>query len=137
MNRKDLQQLSLVRLKEAKALLAAGCADGAFYLAGYSIECALKACIAKKTMRHDFPDKKRVDSSHTHSLKELVRVAELETALRTHGKSDPHFEEHWDTLQLWSEQSRYNRSGLKDAHDIIEAVGDRKHGVLSWLKLHW
>src|SRR5438094_3909647 len=28
---------------------------GAFYLGGLAIECALKACIAKKTKRYDFP----------------------------------------------------------------------------------
>ena len=46
-------------------------ADGAYYLAGYAIECALKACIAKATRRYDFPDRKKVDASHTHDLREL------------------------------------------------------------------
>jgi HEPN domain-containing protein len=59
-DRKDLQALSNVRLKEAKALLGAGLWDGAYYLAGYAVECALKACIAKQTQRYEFPDKKRV-----------------------------------------------------------------------------
>jgi hypothetical protein len=47
MDRKDLQSLSRWRLLEARALLRAGLPNGAYYLAGYSIECALKACIAK------------------------------------------------------------------------------------------
>jgi len=46
--------------------------DGAYYLAGYAVECALKACIAKKTQRHEFPDKRRVDASHTHNLIQLL-----------------------------------------------------------------
>lgn len=58
MDRKGLQELSNVRLKEAKALLKVGMADGAYYLAGYAVECALKACIAKETRRYDFPDKR-------------------------------------------------------------------------------
>ncbi len=41
-DRKDLQELSKVRLKEATALLKLGLFDGACYLAGYSVECALK-----------------------------------------------------------------------------------------------
>ena len=76
MDRKDLRALSRVRLSEARALLNAGLPDGAYYLAGYVVECALKACIAKETQRYEFPEKKRVDASYTHNLKELVRVAE-------------------------------------------------------------
>jgi hypothetical protein len=47
-HRKDLQELSKVRLKEATALLKLELFDGAFYLAGYAVECALKACVAKE-----------------------------------------------------------------------------------------
>jgi len=43
MNRVDLQQLAELRLKESKALFAAGFPEGAYYLAGYAVECALKA----------------------------------------------------------------------------------------------
>jgi HEPN domain-containing protein len=46
-NRNGLQDLSKVRLKEATALLNLRMYDGAYYLAGYAVECALKACIAK------------------------------------------------------------------------------------------
>jgi hypothetical protein len=35
-----------------------------YYLAGYPVEFALKACIAKSTERHDFPDKRRANQSH-------------------------------------------------------------------------
>src|ERR1035438_10042229 len=70
MDRKDLQELSKVRLKESAALLKAGLFDGAYYLAGYAVECALKACIAKETRRFEFPDKKRVDSSYSHRSEE-------------------------------------------------------------------
>ena len=38
MNRKDFQELSRIRLKEAKALLDLGLWDGAYYLAGYAVE---------------------------------------------------------------------------------------------------
>ena len=78
MDRRDLQELSKVRLKEARALMKLGLYDGAYYLAGYAVECALKACIAKDTRRHQFPDKKRVDLSHSHDLLQLIRVAGLE-----------------------------------------------------------
>jgi hypothetical protein len=77
-NRRDFQLLSAVRLKEAKALLKARFPDGAYYLAGYSVECAHKACIAKSTNRHDFPDKKRANESYTHNLTHLVLTAKQE-----------------------------------------------------------
>jgi len=86
-DRKDLQALSRIRAKEAKALLDAGLHDGAFYLAGYAVECALKACIAKKTSRHEFPDKDRVNKSYTHKLDELIKLAELEESHKAEMKS--------------------------------------------------
>jgi HEPN domain-containing protein len=49
MTRRDFQALSATRLREARALLKTGNPEGAYYLAGYAIECALKACVAKKT----------------------------------------------------------------------------------------
>jgi hypothetical protein len=88
MDRKDLRALSRVRLSEARALLKAGLPDGAYYLAGYAVECALKACIAKETQRYEFPEKKRVNASYTHNLEELVRVAELQDGLQPR-RSDP------------------------------------------------
>ena len=62
-NRQDLQSLARTRHAEAKALLRAGRSDGAYYLAGYAVECGLKACIAKATKRYDFPEKKSVESA--------------------------------------------------------------------------
>ena len=47
LSRKELQALSGIRLREARALARLGMNDGAYYLAGYAVECALKACIAK------------------------------------------------------------------------------------------
>ena len=73
MTRRDLRELALIRLKEAGVLLRNGKYDGAYYLSGYIIECALKACIAKQTQRYEFPDKTIADASHTHKLKELLK----------------------------------------------------------------
>ena len=137
MNRKELQFLARTRLGEAKTLLDAGLPDGAYYLAGYAVECALKACIAKETKRHDFPDKKRVDSSHTHDLMELVKVAKLEPARLENAKKDPLFGNHWDLVLRWSERSRYGSHGSGKAQALVEAIGNRKHGVLAWIKRHW
>ena len=137
MDRKDLRALSKVRLKEASALLGLGLSDGAYYLAGYAVECALKACIAKRTRRFEFPDKKRAESSYTHNLKELIKVVGLEGARRERAGSDSTFGKDWDLVQSWSEQSRYERHLSKSAAELLEAVSDRRYGIISWIKLHW
>jgi HEPN domain-containing protein len=136
-NRKELQTLAIIRLSEARSLLGAGLWDGAYYLAGYFVECGLKASIAKQTRRYDFPDKKNVDGSHTHDLKALVRIANLEPLRVEQAKADSAFRDYWDLVQQWSEQSRYRRHERTDANALVEAVGDARHGVLRWIKQHW
>ena len=137
MNRDDLQAIARARLREAKALLNAGLPDGAYYLAGYAVECALKACIAKRTKRYDFPDKALAQASYTHNLRDLVTLAKLEAGLKARVDLEPQFRNNWDVVQRWSEQSRYVRYSADRAGALIEAVGNRKHGVMAWLRLHW
>lgn len=136
-NRRELQILAGVRLAEAQLLLSADLSDGAYYLAGYAVECGLKACIARNTRRYDFPDKKSVDASHTHNLRDLVRVANLEPLRLEQAKADSVFRDNWDLVQQWSEQSRYRRHDKIDAKALIEAVASTRHGVLRWIKQHW
>ena len=137
MDRKELQDLSKIRLKEATALFELGLADGAFYLAGYAVECGIKACIAKETRRGEFPDRKRVESSHSHNLGQLMRVAGLDVAFSIQAKMDPALGSNWDLLQSWSEQSRYQRHRLESAKALLEGVSNRQHGVISWIKQQW
>ena len=137
MDRKNLQEISRIRLKEARALLRVGLGDGAYYLAGYAVECALKACIAKSTQRHEFPDKRKVEASHSHNIRELVKVASLEDARLGRATEDSDFRANWEVAQAWSEQSRYRRHRTEDARALLEAVGHNRHGVIAWIKLHW
>ena len=118
-------------------LLGAGRPDGAYYLAGYAVECALKACIARGTQRHEFPDKKTVDASYTHNLRDLIKVANLELARSEEAKKDPLFRNHWDLVQQWSEHSRYRRHSPEMAQALVEAIGDRRHGVIAWISRQW
>ncbi len=114
-----------------------GLFDGAYYLAGYAVECAIKACIAKGTQRGEFPDKKKVESSHSHNLRELIRVAGLEERRLEQAGKDPDFRTNWDVVQSWSEQSRYRKNSSEATQALLDAVGDRRHGVVSWIKLQW
>ena len=136
MNRKGFQQLAAVRLREAKLLLAANAPDGAYYLAGYAVEFALKACIAKFRQRHDFPDKVRVNRSHTHNLKDLIGVAGLKDA-HVEAMRQYEFSRRWDIVIQWNEESRYRDNSADDASALIEAIENRSYGLLQWLKKHY
>lgn len=93
----------------------------------YSVECALKACIAKTIPRHQFPDKEKALSCYTHNLKDLLRVAQLEKALLEQSKGDAVFRYNWEIVQLWSEHSRYATTDAANARSLIGAVGDRNY----------
>jgi hypothetical protein len=136
LNRQDFQNLASIRLQEAGILLQNGHYSGAYYLSGYVIECALKACIAKYTKEFDFPDKKFVQGSHTHVLTELVELAGLKLHLKELD-SDPDFKPKWSATKDWSEQSRYKIHTEQQAKDIYLAITDPTHGVLQWLQQHW
>ena len=101
------------------------------------MECALKSCIAKQTQRYEFPDNKKVSESWTHDLQKLVIVAGLKDALRERTEKDFDFRTNWDIAKSWSEQSRYRRHAAESARELVEAVGERRYGVISWIKLHW
>lgn len=137
MNRLDLQKLSNARIREARILFEAGEYSGAYYLAGYSAECAFKACIAKGIQRHDFPDKDRVQKSYSHDLRELARLADPNAELAAAAKASTKFAANWDLVQTWNEKSRYSIWTQNDAEAIIDAIARRNDGVLSWIKRRW
>jgi len=138
MNRNDFQALSRTRINEAKALLRLSHFSGAYYLAGYSVECALKACIAKETLRYDFPpDRKRTEDIYKHSAPELLKAAKLGSLLDTAIDLDPNLKTNWKIVGEWSEQDRYRHVSKGEAQDMIEAVANRNHGVLPWVKRYW
>ncbi len=136
LNRQDLQQLAETRISEVRVLLDNGEYSGAYYLSGYIIECALKACIARQTQQHDFPDKKTVLDSYSHDLIKLVKVANLENDLKRH-QENPNFEARWLTVRRWTEESRYERHSRQKALDIYESITNPNYGVLQWLQQHW
>jgi HEPN domain-containing protein len=136
-NRQDFRRLALIRSDEARLLLKARRYSGAYYLAGYVIECALKACIARKTRRGDFPDRKLVNQSYTHNLEALMGAAGLETQLEADVKSNSKLGVHWSVVREWSEENRYARKDRVEAENLLRAVHDPVDGVLTWLKLHW
>ena len=138
MNKADLEKLVAIRLAEAETLLSAGNFQGAYYLAGYALECALKACIAKRVNQHDFPNKLLANKSHTHNLSDLIGVAELKQLLLQKENDDMEFSINWSVAKDWSESSRYecNIEETK-ANDLFNAITEIESGILPWLKMYW
>ena len=134
MNGSDFQRLARVRLRAARLLLAGGCFDGAYYLGGYAVECALKACIAKKTQRHDFPDR---DSNkyYTHGLETLARIVgpQLESDI----KSSVAVQANWAIVTKWTHESRCAFTPEQSAASLLKAISSPRDGVMACIRKHW
>jgi HEPN domain-containing protein len=137
MNRADFQKLAKLRIREAKFLLDNKCYEGAFYLAGYAIECALKACAAKKTKRYDFPPQ-NAGALYTHNFESLVTLTGLKPDLDAEMKRVTDFRKNWVVVRGWNPFARYEtRIDDKRANDLYVAITAEPNGVLSWLKKYW
>ena len=137
MNRTHLQKLSRARLRDARKLLENGQHDGAYYLTGLAIECALKACISKMTQRYDFPDKKTVNDSWSHDFGGLLKIAGLEALLSSKIVADAGFKSNWQTISKWDVNSRYQFRSLREARDFYSAATSRRTGIMPWIRENW
>ncbi len=138
MNRGDFQELAELHLLHAKALLDAELYSGAYYVCGYVIECALKACICKGTNQFDFypsPDESR--AAWSHDFGRLVRAADLESEFNAARAADPDLDVQWGSVEEWSHDSRYEPRGKREAQELFLAISDPEHGVFSCIKQHW
>lgn len=138
MNSAELRQLAEDRLADAQALLAAGRWSGAYYLAGYAVECALKACIVKRLMATDeFPEKRYSEQCWTHNLTLLVSLAGLKNTLDLDLAAQRRFEDNWTLVRDWLESSRYLQTSQLKAQAFLDAIADPTNGVLAWIQRHW
>ncbi len=133
-DRATFEQLAESRLAEARSLLAGGHPSGAYYLAGYAIECALKAIIAAGFRANEIPDKFRVNSVYTHNLKDLLNQAGLKSPLENDTNENAELRESWAIVSKWSEHARYEIWTSDDAALMLEAVGAADKGLLPWLQ---
>jgi hypothetical protein len=139
MNRRDFQELAEVRLADVRALLAAERFDAAYYLAGYVVECALKACIAKKTREHDFPSKE-TRALYQHDLESLVKASGMAESFAEDRKADAELDQYWELVKDWKSDRRYELQGERAeiaAKTMLSAIEDEKHGVLQCLSKYW
>jgi HEPN domain-containing protein len=131
-SRSDFETLMNLRMKEAKHLLEQRDWDGAYYLAGYAVEFALKIKIIAQLMRSDtFPDRKLAEQFYKHELTLLRKLTGLEDEMN----NDNAVSTQWDIVKDWSEQTRYTIGKTeKEAKDLYDAI---ENGVLPWIKARW
>jgi hypothetical protein len=109
----EIERLADLRYEEACCLINNKLWDGAYYLAGYSIELLLKARICKNLRIDNFyefglPVKKefyRVFKNH--NFRELIMLAGMYSDFVRLEIEDENLINHWSRLLEWSEASRY------------------------------
>lgn len=133
----DLETLSVTRLEDALYLLGSGRSSSAYYLAGYSIELALKACISKLFFPDIIPDKAFVNAIYTHKLDSLMSIAGLLPEFNEAMRADRELAANWAIVNQWSEESRYQLWDPMSAATLLHSINEPTHGVFQWLKKHW
>ena len=138
MNRNDLQRLADARVGDAEVLLNADRWAAAYYLAGYAVECALKACAANRFREHEVPERKLVDDFYTHRLDILLGISGVKDAFDDRLRADPPFRDNWDIVRDWNQAARYHHSTTeRRARQMFLAVTEPSCGVLTWLKTRY
>ncbi len=139
--RETYQKVAVERLADAHALFQAGQYSGSYYIGGYAIECALKACIAKLTNAGDFPPKANLvrDNYYTHDLKKLLICAKLDGLLANYAKVNQEFGDKWSEVVRWTENRRYQMTPVtvQEADNFLQAIDNSGNGVVQWLQVHW
>jgi hypothetical protein len=97
----------------------------------------LKACIAKLTKQHDFPDKELATRCYTHDIEVLVKVAGLALQRQTDTAANPALGANWLLVKDWDEKARYQSWTDPQARRLFVAVTHTTDGVLRWIMGHW
>lgn len=145
----EIKKLAYERLEEAEILYQNKKYDGAFYLAGYSVELMLKAKICERIGVPNLFDE------DDQTLNKINGISEIRRALKTHNlfillifsglreKFDIDKSANKHLLKAnsllfgnWNENSRYKPCGFmsgSDVNDLIHLLKD-SNGLLEWIK---
>jgi len=148
----DIIDIAMKRLEEATILCDEGLFDGAFYLAGYSIELMLKAKICDRFDVDNLFDESYCGIPNISKVRNAVKLHDINLLLVFSGlrkklnveKMKP---ENNDVLEKtiaklvdakngWSEQSRYQPIGSQNGDEVKELISlllDEK-GLIQWIQ---
>lgn len=145
----QFQELTDTRLNEAKALHDAGFHQGAYYLAGYAVEFALKAAVCARLEQDNvFESPAEVYKGFkTHRFDQLILIAGLSARLTQDGVTNTELQlasnlfivapdktavNQW---QMWSESQRYNAATCDGPTTAVFI--NHVDTFVTWLKTHW
>jgi hypothetical protein len=141
----ELKKIALTRLKTAKILIDASDWDGAAYMLGYALECALKAAICKSLRLTAYPDTVKDGPIRTffatHKFDQLLVVSGLQDIFNAAGNVDCF--RHWSEFTVeypgdWPSMrynlGRMNQFDEKKARALHANLTDPQHGVLTTIK---
>jgi hypothetical protein len=148
----EIKQLANLRLAEARILFEAGKYDGAFYLAGYSVELMLKAKICEHLRIDNLFDKQGCNLAgiselrkvvETHDINLLLLFSGLEKKFRIAKATNVRLQEAYNFFTAstgnktdWNEQVRYLPINSKTENYIREFINllDHEEGLLKWIE---
>ena len=136
MDQAHWDRLSDVRIAEAQALISAGLWAGAYYLAGYAVECKLKALVVKKVDNESgiiFREQRFQSDVWTHNFADLLKSLGLLEKLKQDKKKNSRLENYWNIASNWDEATRFGFPDETQARNLVEAVLDPTDEVLSWI----
>ena len=109
--------------------------EGAYYLAGYSIELLLKARICKTLQIDNFFDFTLVQRKEfyrvfkSHNIYELALLSGMNEVILLI-EADSLLKKHWSTIIEWTEASRYSIE--KTESEVIEFLNSIKE-IKTWI----
>jgi len=141
-DRKKLQTLAKMRLKDAKALLGRKRWSVRNYLCGYAVECGLKSCLLRHlgesaSVFGDQKYLKKLADCWTHDLVLLVNLAGLDADFGAARGANPALNAFWTVTKDWKESSRYEEKTEAEARALYEAVSHKPDGVFRWIQSRW
>jgi HEPN domain-containing protein len=134
--RQTLQRLAIAKIEDARLLFQNGRYANAYYLYGYGVELALKACIARQIAAETIPDRAILKDVLDHNLGRLVALAGLAARLKDR-RQEREFDVRWPVVAEWSVESRYELVDPVSATAMQDAIENAEHGVMVWLRQFW
>lgn len=148
-NPEEIRKLAIQRLREAQVLYRNGLCDGAFYLAGYSVELMLKAKICVRLGIPNLYDETNEDANSIRGIGEIrktLKTHNLFTLLIFSGLKIKFDEDKASNKELaiansllfnaWDENARYKPCGFMKPLDVEKLINllTADKGILKWIE---
>ena len=139
-NHKQLREISKSRLRTSKILIDHQDYDGAFYMMGYVLECALKSVICKRLNLANYPDKDSSEDKRsifrTHKFDILLTLSGIEKDFSLSTLVPARRSENWSIATKWRPETRYEPIGSHNQIEVVrvyEALTENPEGILNWI----